>query len=99
MEGMGAQGVYTPPSKKREMIRERERERLGTEQLVAFDEISKQMHCKPQKCVVTSNTKKFHLHKMTGGLVMMTDCSSNLYRGWRRQDVLVNIKSQGSLGT
>jgi hypothetical protein len=44
MGGVGAQGVYTPPSKKREMIREkekRERERgVGTEQLVAFDEIS-----------------------------------------------------------
>ena len=25
MGGMGAQGVYTPPSKKREMIREREK--------------------------------------------------------------------------
>ena len=27
MGGMGAQGVYTPPSKKRERIKEKERER------------------------------------------------------------------------
>ena len=29
MGGMGAQGVYTPPSKKREMIREKEKRERG----------------------------------------------------------------------